>query len=485
MNLRPRTRVRQPAAAPPPNATVAAPAVANLQARAQQAPRQQTRRPPPPAAQPPNVVPPVFALTPYQAVRGIINYGTPEGRKYFERATAPLSETKFDCQSDGLRSFLEDVDRRAGAFAWDTGILDIPTDVADPDTSYKYLVDQYGEIDMQTIKDFDNTFIHHQTREAQDSMMLYECLMNSLCKEAKDTITTSKEMYFIGDKPSGSSLLKLIIQESHIDTNATTDNIRKKLSSLDAYMPTIDHNIRTFNTYVKNLVKALAARGETTTDLLTNLFKAYLAVPDKQFKAYINGKLERHEEGLTITPLQLMDWAKMRYDILFEKKEWNAPTEEEKQILALQAQVNNLKKGKGNQKGKNGNRNNNGNNSNGDAKISKPQWMSQEPAKDQLTKPKTWMNELWYWCGKKTGGKCEKFRKHKPSECGGRSYFYKKRQAGNQESNQDKREIPRKPPTKRPKAEEKEKKKTIKFSKALEAISETNEIEDDGDAISI
>lgn len=204
-------------------------------------------------------------------------------------------------------------------------------------------------------------------------------------------------------------------------------------------MPTIDHNIKTFNTYVENLVKALAARGKSTNDLLTNLFKAYMVVSDKQLKTYINGKLERYEEGLIISSLQLMDWAKMRYDILVEKKAWNAPTEEEKQILALQTQVNNLKKSNGNQqKGKNGNKTNRGNNTNGDARPTKPQWMSQEPAQDQLTKPRKWMNELWYWCGKKTGGKCEKYRKHQPSQCGGRSYFYKKRQAENQESNQEK-----------------------------------------------
>ena len=27
----------------------------------------------------------------------------------------------------------------------------------------------------------------------------------------------------------------------------------------------------------------------------------------------------------------------------------------------------------------------------------------------------------WYWCGKETGGKCEKWRAHKPSECKGLS----------------------------------------------------------------
>ena len=420
MNLRPRRpRPAAPVAAPAPNAADLAPAAQRLQNQARQPAR---RRAPPPQPQP-DPVPTVFALTPYQAVRGIVNYGAPEGRKYFEKATASLSELKYDCQSDGLRSFLKDVDRRAVTFGWDIGILDIPLDVTDPNTEQRYLVDQYGEIDMQTIREYDNIFIRHQTREAQDSMMLYECLMNSLCKEAKDTITTSKEQYFIGDKPSGSSLLKLIIQESHVDTNATAENIRQKLSSLDVYMPSIDHNIRTFNSYVKNLVKALAARGQSTTDLLTNLFKAYLSVPDKQFKAYINGKLERYEEGMKINPLQPMAWAKMRFDILTEKKEWNAPTEEEKQILALQAQVNNLKKGKGRKN--NGNKNNfnrKSNNGEENEQPTKPLWMTQEPSKDQLTKPKTWMNELWYWCGKKTGGKCEKYRKHQPSQCGGRSY---------------------------------------------------------------
>ena len=287
MHLRTRNRAPPPAVAapaPPPNA--AAPATAALRAQRPQRP-QRPRRQPEANPLPPSPVPPtVFALTPYQAVRGVINYGTTEGRKYYERATAPLSDTRFNCQSDSLRSFLEDVDRRASVFAWDNGILQIPQDINDPQTDHKYLVDQYGEVDMDMIHDYDATFIHQQCRSAQDSMMLYECLMNSLCKEAKDMITTSKDEYILGDKPSGSALLKLIIQESHIDTNATTDNIRQKLSSLDAYIPTIDHNIRTFNTYVKNQVQALAARGHSTTDLLSNLFKAYMVVSDKQFKLH-------------------------------------------------------------------------------------------------------------------------------------------------------------------------------------------------------
>ena len=138
----------------------------------------------------------------------------------------------------------------------------------------------------------------------------------------------------------------------------------------------------------------------------------------------------------------------MRYEILFEKNGWNAPTEEEKQTLVLQAQVNHLKKNSSGSS-KNGNKNNSKNNNNKDENgaNSKSQWMTQEPAKDRLTKPREWKNELWYWCGKKTGGKCEKYCKHKPSACGGRSYYYKKRRTENQEKPENKAEIPKRSPT--------------------------------------
>ena len=48
--------------------------------------------------------------------------------------------------------------------------------------------------------------------------------------------------------------------------------------------------ITKFNIYVEGLVKSLAARGETTADLLANLFKGYLAVEYKTFHAYIETK---------------------------------------------------------------------------------------------------------------------------------------------------------------------------------------------------
>jgi hypothetical protein len=43
-----------------------------------------------------------FALNPGQALDGIIDYTTTEGRKLYNSATARLDEELFDCNADGL-----------------------------------------------------------------------------------------------------------------------------------------------------------------------------------------------------------------------------------------------------------------------------------------------------------------------------------------------------------------------------------------------
>ena len=70
-------------------------------------------------------------------------------------------------------------------------------------------------------------------------------------------------------------MLKVIIRESHLGTNTTTQSIRTKLSNLDRYIVTIGNDITKFNGYIKRLVQSLAARGDRTEALFSNLFKGY------------------------------------------------------------------------------------------------------------------------------------------------------------------------------------------------------------------
>ena len=94
---------------------------------------------------------------------------------------------------------------------------------------------------------------------------------------------------------SGNLLLKIIVRESHLDTNATTGSIREKLSILDTYLPQVDCDVTKFNQYVKLMVENLWSRGEMTQDLLSNLFKEYGAYSDRAFVAYIDKKQELYK----------------------------------------------------------------------------------------------------------------------------------------------------------------------------------------------
>jgi hypothetical protein len=113
---------------------------------------------------------------------------------------------------------------------------------------------------------------------------------------------------------------------------------------------TIGSDITKFNGYARLLIDSLAARGESSNDLLTNLFKGYEAATDKIFVDYICRKKERYKEGEDVTADALMEQANRKYKLIKENVTWNAPSEQEEKILALMPEVkslNNFKKKEG------------------------------------------------------------------------------------------------------------------------------------------
>ena len=244
--------------------------------------------------------------------------------------------------------------------------------------------------------------------------------MNSISKEGKRKILVWEDQYQIGAYGSGNLLLKIIVRESHLDTNATSASIRKKLTNLDRYLPTIGQDITKFNTYVKLLIDGLRSRGEATSDLLINLFKGYSACSDREFIEYMKRKEDSFEEGAEITPDQLMKYADEKYKTLLQKGTWNAPDANEEKILALQIEIDKLKKSGNTKKQKT---KKSGKKS--DPKGNKPAWFSKRPTDSELHKPKEWNGRKWYYCHKDTGGKCEGvWRQHTPSTCKGKAYKF-------------------------------------------------------------
>ena len=70
---------------------------------------------------------------------------------------------------------------------------------------------------------------------------------------------------------------------------------------------------------------ALTARGESSSDVMVNLFKGYLAAPDKEFSAYIKQKKNSYEEGQDLQEEDLMTMAENKFKSLVRAGEWNVP----------------------------------------------------------------------------------------------------------------------------------------------------------------
>lgn len=140
---------------------------------------------------------------------------------------------------------------------------------------------------------------------------------------------------------------------------------------------------------------------------------------------------------MTTTPDELMLAAKNKYDTMVEKRVWNAPTSAEKIVVSeakLASTMKNLNKkvlfemNKKKGHGKIGNSAKKGRFKSDDRDEDHPK--HRKPPKPGDKKEITYKGQhQWHWCGNDTGGKCEKWRAHKPDEYQGGTPFAAKRGA--------------------------------------------------------
>ena len=156
-------------------------------------------------------------------------------------------------------------------------------------------------------------------------------------------------------------------------------------------------------------------------------------------------RLSEYEDGKPYTYKDIMDKALRKYKTLCTKNLWEAQTDEQKKLIALEAEVQILKKGKGD--GQSWKTNKKRHNKESDQRPAKrrkdnskssskghtskgtypqkPKWMFERPAESELYKPREWNGKMWHYCSKSTGGKCDpgRYTVHKPSDCKGGRYY--------------------------------------------------------------
>ena len=279
-----------------------------------------------------------FALTPALVSQQYLDYTLTNDIKLYYKSIAPLS-TKFDLSPANMRGFIKAFFDKASDANW-LMTLRIPIGNEQFD-----LIKQYGSVSIEQVRQHADTYIGTETRHAQNSNQIYACLAESLTTEAKNKVALETHKFVVQETNDGLLYFKVIVGLAHIDTRATVMVIRTRLSSLDTKLVELQDNIIELNQFVKTQTDGLEARGETTEDLLVNLFKAYKACGDEEFLSWTKKKEDDYNEGTNITPEQLMVLADNKFKTLTESGAWMQKSRAQKRIVALAAQVQTLERG--------------------------------------------------------------------------------------------------------------------------------------------
>jgi hypothetical protein len=387
------------AAANPPTAAELAAMIQQLVAlaQAQQAAAQaQAAVPPPPvaAANPPGV----FLLWPGRANNQFLDYNLPEARKIYKQAVSPL-ETPYDLSSINLQVFLKKLKTHALTFNWEEALT-----VTVGANNYD-MTEQYGQVTLQNCITHATTYAGQQTRVAQDSVMLYMFLFNSLTDEAKNIVSQTSSDYMINQIPAGICFLKVIIGKASVDTIATVHVLRDSISQLPNKLLELNSDIKGFNNHVLGIRNALIARGQGVDELLMHLFKAYLRASDDDFVAFMKFQRNAFETGTATTVDSLMSTALTNYELRVEEGTWSVPDKKDEKIIALQAQVELLVKKKTNSASRTG--------TNATVKNKDFAWKEVPPLKGDPVKKRVG-EKTYHWCPNHL-----QWTIHTPEECRG------------------------------------------------------------------
>ena len=101
--------------------------------------------------------------------------------------------------------------------------------------------------------------------------------MNLLTASGTAKIITKSTKYLIVSNPCGSLLFKILLHKATMETRGTASNMRENMWSIDTCISTVNFDIDKLNEYSKIKYEALTARGERCNEMMSNMFKGYIA----------------------------------------------------------------------------------------------------------------------------------------------------------------------------------------------------------------
>ena len=149
--------------------------------------------------------------------------------------------------------------------------------------------------------------------------MMYNCVINSLSSDGLVKVYNRIGDYHVGDCESGILLLKVILEESVLQTHVELLKENALLANLPMLMACLTHNVSKFNSSVFATTKNLKRNVSSAHDLLHQLVPVYLSCPDNKFLDYITLKQNKFEEWTVVNVDYLMKCAKYKYKKLLDK----------------------------------------------------------------------------------------------------------------------------------------------------------------------
>ena len=125
----------------------------------------------------------------------MIDYTTKEGAALYDKATKSLYPDKddyFDLSSDRLMHFIDKIRARGVSTGWDIFTIRYTEGGV---AITKDLLNSYGEIPLDGVREYAATIITAGTRQTQEDHQLLECLQNSVSEDATNTRTESEMRY--------------------------------------------------------------------------------------------------------------------------------------------------------------------------------------------------------------------------------------------------------------------------------------------------
>ncbi len=133
-------------------------------------------------------MPPAFARAPALAIEGLLDYTKSKHAKIYKSGICQVSDGPFDCEPEGLYQFLKDIHNRADEMRWMEGILKITLNGGEENEREEPFMENYGTLTLEQVVESELQYIDEGGRSAQDTYMLYKCLMVSLTNEAKKKV---------------------------------------------------------------------------------------------------------------------------------------------------------------------------------------------------------------------------------------------------------------------------------------------------------